>query len=296
MNYLITALIGILALVGITLPNSSVWDKPSAIFGASSFPASLDALTNPGATDSVATVSHSSQHTNANDILEAIEAKVGITASTPVSGSIFAGTGAGTSIWTTYGTTTNFNTSTFTSTGLSTLAQFISQASSTIVGGLTITGNSTTTNATSTIGAFTSFATTTQLHGAGLTTCTSSNFLQWSGGSFACGTPTIATALGTAYATSSNSDYKSVTHSATPGDIVLVWGSCTSSGGNTTLQLRARPSEHSASTTLSDKSASDVSATLFGLFTATTTTSLSLDLNSSGCDQGIQLMTLFINA
>lgn len=48
---------------------------------ASNFPTSLDTLTNPISTDSVVTVSHASQHTNANDILEAIEAKVGIDSS-----------------------------------------------------------------------------------------------------------------------------------------------------------------------------------------------------------------------
>jgi len=45
------------------------------------FPTSLDTLTNPAASDSQATVSHSSQHSNANDILEALEAKVGIDSS-----------------------------------------------------------------------------------------------------------------------------------------------------------------------------------------------------------------------
>jgi len=45
---------------------------------STNFPTSLDTLTNPTATDSVATVSHASQHANANDALEALEAKVGI--------------------------------------------------------------------------------------------------------------------------------------------------------------------------------------------------------------------------
>jgi len=42
------------------------------------FPTSLDSLTNPDASDYLHSVSHSSQHSNANDILEALEAKVGI--------------------------------------------------------------------------------------------------------------------------------------------------------------------------------------------------------------------------
>lgn len=48
------------------------------MLGATSFPASLDSFTNPSATDSTATVSHSGQHSNANDAIEALQAKVGI--------------------------------------------------------------------------------------------------------------------------------------------------------------------------------------------------------------------------
>jgi hypothetical protein len=44
---------------------------------ATNFPTSLDALTNPQGTDSVAAVSHAAQHANANDAIEALEAKVG---------------------------------------------------------------------------------------------------------------------------------------------------------------------------------------------------------------------------
>ena len=44
---------------------------------STNFPTSLDTLTNPYSTDKVATVSHSSQHSNANDAIEALEAKVG---------------------------------------------------------------------------------------------------------------------------------------------------------------------------------------------------------------------------
>jgi len=45
------------------------------------FPASLDTLTNPTATDYLNSPSHAGQHANANDILEALEAKVGINSS-----------------------------------------------------------------------------------------------------------------------------------------------------------------------------------------------------------------------
>jgi len=49
---------------------------------ATNFPTSLDSLTNPQGTDSVAAVSHAAQHANANDAIEALEAKVGADNST----------------------------------------------------------------------------------------------------------------------------------------------------------------------------------------------------------------------
>ena len=48
---------------------------------ATNFPTSIDALVNPIATDSLATVNHADQHTNANDAIEALEAKVGVNGS-----------------------------------------------------------------------------------------------------------------------------------------------------------------------------------------------------------------------
>jgi len=44
---------------------------------ASNFPTSLDALTNPSGTDSMSSPSHAGQHTDANDAIEALQAKVG---------------------------------------------------------------------------------------------------------------------------------------------------------------------------------------------------------------------------
>src|SRR3990167_8494673 len=109
MNYLIVILIGALAIAGswfINPPSNYDGSKPSKelTLGATNFPTSLDALTNPASTDSVATVSHSGQHANANDAIEALEAKLGITASTPVSGTILVGDGTGTSRFSTYAT------------------------------------------------------------------------------------------------------------------------------------------------------------------------------------------------
>jgi len=49
---------------------------------ATNFPTSLDALTNPQGTDSVQAVPHAAQHANANDAIEALQAKVGINGST----------------------------------------------------------------------------------------------------------------------------------------------------------------------------------------------------------------------
>ena len=68
-----------------------------------SFPTSLDAFSNPSAVTALnnGTTPHATQHSNANDAIEALEAKLGISASTPVANSVLAGTGAGTSAWTT---------------------------------------------------------------------------------------------------------------------------------------------------------------------------------------------------
>lgn len=45
---------------------------------ATNYPNSLDSLTNPSGTDSLSSPSHSQQHANANDAIEALQAKVGI--------------------------------------------------------------------------------------------------------------------------------------------------------------------------------------------------------------------------
>lgn len=60
---------------------------------AASFPASYDALTNPTAGNTLAALNHASQHANANDIVEAIEQRVGLSGSSfpgsPSSGQFF---------------------------------------------------------------------------------------------------------------------------------------------------------------------------------------------------------------
>jgi len=46
---------------------------------AINYPSSLDSFVNPQANDSIALVSHALQHSNANDAIEALQAKVGVT-------------------------------------------------------------------------------------------------------------------------------------------------------------------------------------------------------------------------
>ena len=48
---------------------------------ATNFPTSLDALTNPTASDSLTSPSHAGQHADANDAIEALQAKVGVNGS-----------------------------------------------------------------------------------------------------------------------------------------------------------------------------------------------------------------------
>jgi microcystin-dependent protein len=48
---------------------------------ATNFPTSLDSLTNPTSTDSLTSPSHAGQHADANDAIEALQAKVGVNSS-----------------------------------------------------------------------------------------------------------------------------------------------------------------------------------------------------------------------
>jgi hypothetical protein len=64
------------------------------------YPTALDTLTNPTSGNTLNSPSHSQQHADSNDILEALEAKLGIGASTAASGKLLVGTGAGASAWT----------------------------------------------------------------------------------------------------------------------------------------------------------------------------------------------------
>ena len=48
---------------------------------ATNFPTSLDSLTNPSATDTLDSPPHDEQHADANDAIEALQAKVGVNGS-----------------------------------------------------------------------------------------------------------------------------------------------------------------------------------------------------------------------
>ena len=160
MNYLLTALVGLATFLGatFTIPTPTIWDEAPLRFGATNFPTSLDALTNPAGTDSVATVSHSGQHSNANDAIEALEAKLGIGASTPVTDSIFVGDGTGTSRFATWATTTRLTATNFLATGSTTLQAF--------------TATNATTTAATTTNLFATTASSTNLFSTNATTTT----------------------------------------------------------------------------------------------------------------------------
>jgi hypothetical protein len=71
------------------------------------FPTSLDTLTNPTSGNTLDSPSHSVQHSDANDILEALEAKVGIgtaTAGSATAGHALVASTGGTTTWTSIGT------------------------------------------------------------------------------------------------------------------------------------------------------------------------------------------------
>lgn len=298
MKKILTTLWLLLLTVGVVFPNfyESLFDRFQ--FGAVSYPTSLDVFENPSATQSVATVvTHSTQHGNANDALEAIEAKLGIGASTPIVNTIFMGSGAGSSVWSSYATATNMTLSgIITSSGLGTFGSLISQASSTIVGGLTITGNSTSTNATSTIGAFTSFATSTKYFGGGLNSCSGGSFLTWTTGNFGCSSPAAGgTTAGLATTTDTTIPFIGGI-SMGVGDVIIIWTNCSQSNNGCTGQVDIKPQNHFATTTLwvgGVASGKDY-ATGFGVFTATTTILLDIS-NGTASDQGGQVLYMLIN-
>lgn len=63
------------------------------------YPVALDAFGNPLASDPLSAPPHHAQHADANDAIEAIEAKIGIGAGTPAAGTVLAGSAPGVSGW-----------------------------------------------------------------------------------------------------------------------------------------------------------------------------------------------------
>lgn len=79
---------------------------------ASNYPTSLDDFTNPNSTSSLDSPSHSLQHSDINDAVEALEAKLGIGASpagSATAGQVLTAQGGGTALWET-GALTYINT------------------------------------------------------------------------------------------------------------------------------------------------------------------------------------------
>lgn len=71
---------------------------------ATNFPTSLDNFTNPSSGNTLDSPSHSLQHSDANDAIEAIEAKLGVGASpagSATAGQVLTAQGGGTALWTT---------------------------------------------------------------------------------------------------------------------------------------------------------------------------------------------------
>jgi hypothetical protein len=69
---------------------------------ASNYPTSLDTFSNPSGTDSLNSPSHSLQHADINDAVEALETKIGIgdsPAGSATAGQVLTAQGGGTAIW-----------------------------------------------------------------------------------------------------------------------------------------------------------------------------------------------------
>lgn len=66
---------------------------------ATTYPAAQDTFTDPSTNNKLNSPSHSLQHSNANDAIIALEAKLGISASTPTASKVLRATGTGSSAW-----------------------------------------------------------------------------------------------------------------------------------------------------------------------------------------------------
>lgn len=251
-------------------------DEP--VFGATSYPAALDTLTNPNPTDSVATVSHSAQHANANDAIEALQAKLGISASTAVSNSILVGNGSGSSIWSTYATTTSLSSSLVSSITAST-TNLIAYGSSTLQNFTAM--NSTTTNATSTSLAVSNI-TTAIPYGD-----TSGSFKEVTIGSGLDFTSGTLSAVSSAVTASSTQFASGVTVATTTGmtagqTAVVIVTFCTQNTVDAGLYAKqATAATTTLSNTIQNTSGGNVAHTINGSFVATETGNVDIYVGSN---------------
>lgn len=98
---------------------------------AINFPTSLDNFTNPSSGNTLDSPSHSLQHSDINDAVEALQAKVGIGASpagSATAGQVLTAQGGGTALWTTpdAGALTLITTQTFSAVGSVNISNFTS--------------------------------------------------------------------------------------------------------------------------------------------------------------------------
>jgi hypothetical protein len=79
MTYLASGLIALALVVGSYFVAPETYDRGTSepTLGAVSYPTSLDTFTNPSSGDTTNSPSHSTQHSDANDAIEALQAKVG---------------------------------------------------------------------------------------------------------------------------------------------------------------------------------------------------------------------------
>jgi hypothetical protein len=98
---------------------------------ATNFPTSLDNFTNPTANDSLNIPSHSLQHANANDAIEAIEAKLGVgssLASSAAANSVMRADGSGSTTWGLPDGLVHLNTTSVTSATSTTISNVFTSA------------------------------------------------------------------------------------------------------------------------------------------------------------------------
>lgn len=260
-------------------------------FGGTNFPTSLDSLSNPSAGDSVATVSHSSQHANANDALEAIEAKVGIGASTPTANTVFYGSGVGTSAWSDTPSLTSLSLSSY----LKTTGGVYASSTGVFDGGILSIASSTF-NApfrfpslsqgglyVGTGGLVGSFATTTAVC-SGDASCAAFTAI----GSTPVNISVITGGVTNYFATTTSSGSRMYLTlpliSLVAGDEVRIWASSQVVSNGTVLNLQVRPTNYVASTTLFSAKIGDTITSvlsLLGSWTATTTSNVYIGLDGA---------------